>query len=144
MTAAATPTRTAEAVVVTVGRLRRRIRDLSAAEDLTPSQRSVLARLAKEGPATASALAAGEHVRPQSMAATLAVLLELGHVERTDDPHDGRRRVVSLTASGAAWVRGNRAAKQEWLADTLAEQCSNDERAIVLAAMDILQRVAAS
>jgi DNA-binding MarR family transcriptional regulator len=136
--------RCADAVVVGVSRLRRRIRDLSDPEGLSPSQRSVLSRLEKDGDASASELAAAERVRPQSMAATVGVLLDLDLVQRTDDPHDGRRRVLSLTEEGAAWVRGNQRAKRGWLADALEQQCTPAERATVVAAMEILDRVAAS
>jgi DNA-binding MarR family transcriptional regulator len=94
-------------VVVGYQRLRRRLRAVSEPEGLTPSQRSVLSRLDQQ-PATASELAAIERVRPQSMATIVAGLEELGLVQRADDPSDGRRRIVSLTGQGAAWVRGHR------------------------------------
>ncbi|MGW5699426.1 MarR family transcriptional regulator, partial [Streptomyces asiaticus] len=70
--------RAAHEIRVVVGRLRRRIKETYDLEELTPSQTSALSRLSKEGPASASALAAAERVRPQSMAATLAVLDERG------------------------------------------------------------------
>jgi hypothetical protein len=50
-----------------VGWLKRRLRAQSEAGDFTPSQVSVLLRLEKDGPATASQLARAEGIRPQSM-----------------------------------------------------------------------------
>ena len=73
-------------LVVAFSRLRRRLREEGALGDLTPSQTSVLSRLSKEGAASASALADAEHVRPQSMAATLAAL------DQRDDPAKPRPR----------------------------------------------------
>ena len=64
--------RAAHDVVTVLSRLRRRLKELAPGDGLTPSQTSVLSRLDKEGPASASALASAERVRPQSIAATLA------------------------------------------------------------------------
>lgn len=54
--------------------------------DITLSQASVLARLSKSGPATASDLAALEGVRPQSMATTIGSLSRLGQWSVTPIP----------------------------------------------------------
>jgi DNA-binding MarR family transcriptional regulator len=63
-------------------RLRARLRAESAPDDmrLTWSQISTLLRIAEEGPITVSALAVAEHVRPQSMAETVAALRQEGLV----------------------------------------------------------------
>ena len=66
-----------------LGQLVRRLR----AEYAFPvAQASVLSRLDREGPQTASALATAERVRPQSMAQTLAELETAGLIERRPDP----------------------------------------------------------
>jgi DNA-binding MarR family transcriptional regulator len=128
-------------VRVVFGRLRRRLRELSGLEDLTPSQQSVLSRLDKEGAATASVLATAERVRPQSMAATVATLLELGLVDRTPDPHDGRRQVISLSPAGEKRLQGDRQARQEWLARTLQERCTEAQRRKLIEALALLDEV---
>jgi DNA-binding MarR family transcriptional regulator len=128
-------------VRVVFGRLRRRLRELAAAEDLTPSQASVLSRLDKEGAASASELAEAERVRPQSMAATVAVLIEQGLVERHPDPEDGRRQVISLTSAGQKRVQGDRQARQEWLARTLQERCTEKQRRTIIEALALLDDV---
>lgn len=74
--------RAARELRVMFSRLRRRLREVSDSQDLTPSQVSALNRLSKAGAATASGLAASEGVRPQSMAATLAALDQHGLIER--------------------------------------------------------------
>ncbi|MER6560513.1 MarR family transcriptional regulator [Streptomyces sp. NPDC001027] len=104
-----------------VGQLARRLRQVDNADVLTPSQSSVLGRLRREGPATQAELAAAEHVRPQSMAAILAALDELGHLERTRDPNDGRRVVVSLSDLGEKTVSGLNQHREEWLALALSD-----------------------
>ena len=78
-TLAGSASRAAHDIRVTFSRLRRRLRDVAELDGLTPSQTSVLSRLAKDGDATASTLAAAERVRPQSMAATLTAGDLAGH-----------------------------------------------------------------
>ncbi|MFG1922251.1 MarR family winged helix-turn-helix transcriptional regulator [Cryptosporangium sp. NPDC048952] len=134
--------RAARDVQATFSRLRRRWRDEIDVRDLTPSQTSVLLVLGKEGPASGSALAAKEGVRPQSMAATLSALEAQGLVRRDLDPGDGRRQVVSLSAAGRSWFDGSRSAREEWLVVGLRERLSEDERRTVIAAMALLDRAA--
>ena len=136
--------RAAREVRVVYSRLRRRFREVgtvAGVAGLTPSQTSVLSRLSKEGEWSASALAAAEKVRPQSMAATLAVLDERGLIERRPDPNDGRRQVVTLTAAGTDHVTGSRRAREEWLAGEFQERFSEDERQTIIIAMGLLDRV---
>jgi len=130
--------RGAHEVRVVVGRMRRRLRELADPQDLTPSQTSVLSRLDKQGPASASDLAVAEQVRPQSMAATVAALVERGLVERRPDPRDGRRQLLVLTAQAHDLIAGNRQAREEWLARMLQERCTEDERRTILDAMRLL------
>lgn len=139
----ASSVRAAHEVRVAVGRLRRRLRESHDRDELTPSQTSLLSRLDREGPHTASELAAAEGVRPQSVAASLAVLAERGMVSRRPDPDDGRRQTISLSPDGRTFLDSTRAAGEEWLARALHERLSEDERATVIAAMGLLDRVAA-
>lgn len=134
-------TRAAREVRVLVGRLRRRLRQTYDNVDLTPSQTSALSRIGREGPLSASDVAAAERVRPQSIAATLAVLEERGLVERRADPGDGRRRLLFLTPAGTALLDDGRRAGEEWLARALQERLTEAERRTVVEAMALLDRV---
>ncbi|MEU7828644.1 MULTISPECIES: MarR family transcriptional regulator [unclassified Nonomuraea] len=137
----ASAVRTARVIQVTIGRLRRRILSVNDAADITLSQASVLARLSKNGPASASDLAAVEGVRPQSMATTVAALSRLGLVERNPHPEDGRKRLVTLTGPGRERAEGDRAARQAWLARALEERCTESERRTVVNAMAVLEKL---
>ncbi|TCC21979.1 MarR family winged helix-turn-helix transcriptional regulator [Kribbella speibonae] len=134
----ASASQAASEVRVVFGRVKRRLKELAETDDLTPSQSSVLSRLDKDGPASASALAAAERIRPQSIAAILAALREADLVQRHPDPEDGRRQVVSLTTAGRHRLQGDRKVRQEWLARTLQDQCTEDERQTIIKALSLL------
>ncbi|MFF3610764.1 MarR family winged helix-turn-helix transcriptional regulator [Streptomyces sp. NPDC002580] len=134
--------RAAQDLRVAFSLLRRRIREVSEGQDLTPSQVSALTLVSKSGAATASALAATEGVRPQSMAATLAALDRYGLIQRNPDPGDGRRQLVTLTDAGRERVEGTRQARSEWLAQAFQERCTEGERQTVIEAMALLERLA--
>jgi DNA-binding MarR family transcriptional regulator len=129
---------------VTVGHLMRRLRAESPEGELTPTQRSVMGRLDRDGPATTAALARAEHVRPQSMRLSLSALEEQGLVSRAPHPTDGRQVVLSLTPVGRERLGSVRHAKQTWLADAIADRLSDDEQRTLVAAIALLGRLAQS
>lgn len=133
--------RAAQDLRVAFSRLRRRIREVSERQDLSPSQVSALTLVSKSGAATASALAATEGVRPQSMAATLAVLDQQGLIVRNPDPGDGRRQLVTLTDAGRERVEGTQQARGEWLAKAFQDRCTEAERQSIIEAMAVLDRL---
>ncbi|MGY5012074.1 MarR family winged helix-turn-helix transcriptional regulator [Streptomyces sp. 900105755] len=134
-------TRLASDLRLAVGRVTRRLRQAHAVGDVSLSGVSVLARLAGEGPASPSALAETERVRPQAMASTLAQLEQRGLVRRTPDTADGRRSIVAATDEGRAVLAERRSESVQRLAavlDTFSEQ----ERATLGAALPLLDRLA--
>ncbi|MFF4037815.1 MarR family winged helix-turn-helix transcriptional regulator [Streptomyces sp. NPDC001816] len=133
--------RTARDLRVVFSRLRRRIREVAQDSDLTPSQESALSLVGKHGAATASALAAAEGVRPQSMATTLAALEQHDLIRRAPDPDDGRRQLVTLTEVGRARVEGNKQLREEWLARAFEDRYTEEERQTVLKALELLERL---
>ncbi|POX54474.1 MarR family transcriptional regulator [Streptomyces sp. Ru71] len=133
--------RAAQELRVLISRLRRRVREVAGDDALTPSQVSALTLVGKHGAATASALAAAEGVRPQSVAATLAALEQHGLIRRSPDPADGRRQLVTLTEAGQERVAGDRQAREEWLARALQDRYTQAERRTVLQALALLERL---
>lgn len=126
---------------VMFSRLRRQLRGLATDEDLTPSQTAVLIRLWKEGASSASVLAGAEGVRPQSMATIVAALEQRGLIERTPDPEDGRRQLISLTELGRQRGQSNRQVRVEWLESAMQERYTNAERRVILDALSLLERL---
>ncbi|MDF3292564.1 MarR family winged helix-turn-helix transcriptional regulator [Streptomyces silvisoli] len=129
---------------VAVGQLMRRLRAESPEGALTPTQRSVMGRLDRDGPATTAALARAERVRPQSMRMTLGALEEQGIVTRSPHPTDGRQVVFSLTPDGRKGLTSVRHAKETWLAEAIANALDTAERRTLTEAIALLKRLAES
>ncbi|WP_118182511.1 MarR family winged helix-turn-helix transcriptional regulator [Paraburkholderia phosphatilytica] len=127
---------------IAVSKLVRRAREHSTAGDFTPAQKSVLVHLERDGPATVSALARAEHVKPQSMRITVGSLEALGVVKGEADPGDGRKTLIDLTPSFRRTLQANRAAKEDWLIRAFQAQLSAQEQATLAAAVELLQRLA--
>jgi DNA-binding MarR family transcriptional regulator len=123
------------------GKLKRRLRDQAHIGDLTPSQTSVLLRLEKDGPATASNLARAEGMRPQSMGPLVAALEAAGLVSGASDPSDGRQTILSLTDACRKWIEEGRAARQDWLTRTIQARLSPQEQEDLAASVELLKRL---
>jgi DNA-binding MarR family transcriptional regulator len=123
------------------GKLKRRLRALASAGDLTPSQTAVLMHLDRDGPTTVTALARAEGVRSQSMGATIAVLEAAGMVSGSADPKDGRQTILSLTPACRELIRSGRAARHDWLFRAIQTQLSAQEQEQLAAAMGLLNRL---
>ncbi|HTU55294.1 MAG TPA: MarR family transcriptional regulator [Acetobacteraceae bacterium] len=131
----------AGALRVCLGRLVRRLREEVHLGDLTWSQVLVLGRLERDGPATVTALARAEGVRPQSMGETLAPLKTAGLVSGAPDPNDGRQTILSLTPACREWIRAGRAAREDWLSRALATALTPAEQNDLARAVTLLERL---
>jgi DNA-binding MarR family transcriptional regulator len=124
-----------------VGLLLRRMRAAASSDELSLTKSAVLARLAKDGPATTADLARAECMKPQSMGTTIAVLEEMGLVERMPHATDGRQMNIELTAKGSAVRKSAKDARRMWLAQAIA-QLDKRDRATLFAAGEIVKRLA--
>jgi DNA-binding MarR family transcriptional regulator len=127
---------------ISISKLVRRVREHAHPGDFTSAQKSVLHRLERDGPATVSALARAESVRPQSMRVTVAGLETIGAVSGEPDPADGRQTLITLTPTFRKTIKASRAAKEDWLLRALQAQLSPREHAELAAALKLLQRLA--
>ena len=123
-----------------LGLLVRRMRAAAASQELSLTEAAVLARIAKDGPATTAELARAESMKPQSMGTTVAALEEMGMVERKPHPTDGRQVNIELTAKGAAARKSAKDAKRTWLAQAIA-QLDEQDRETLFAAGEIIERL---
>jgi DNA-binding MarR family transcriptional regulator len=140
--ATADPLAVAGDLRVVLGQLVRRLREQGTVGDLTRSQTAVLIRLERDGPATMSALARAEGIRPQSMGAIVSVLESTGLVGRAPDPRDGRKTVLSITDEAREQFRTGRLAREDWLLRAIRTQLAPEERDRLGACVELLQRLA--
>jgi len=126
-----------------IGLLVRRARTAAASHELSWTESAVMARLAKDGPATTADLARAESMKPQSMGTTIAALEEMGMVERRPHPTDGRQINIVLTDKGIAVRKSAREAKRTWLAQAVA-RLDEPERETLFAAGEIIRRLVES
>lgn len=122
-----------------IGLLVRRVR-AAASQELSLTESAVLARLAKDGPATIAGLARAESMKPQSMGATVSALEEMGLVERKPHPTDGRQVNIEVTGKGVAVRKSARDAKRTWLAQAIA-QLDEEEQQTLFKAGEIIERL---
>jgi DNA-binding MarR family transcriptional regulator len=103
-----------------VVRLTRHLRGRRADSQVSLTQLSALATLLREGAMTPGALAAKERVQPPSMTRVIASLTDLGLVDRSPHPTDGRQIIVSLSAAGNALIADEASAREAWMTEQLS------------------------
>src|SRR6201996_110745 len=111
--------RLASDLSLAVMRLARQLPVCNPSSPVSLSQLSALATLVNEGAMTPGALAIRERVRPPSMTRVIASLAEMGLVDRTPHPVDGRQVLVAVSEAGAELMEAERQASQEWLTERL-------------------------
>lgn len=84
--------------------------------DLQPVGYLVLVQVDEDGPVRGSAVCETLQLDKGAVSRTLQHLIELGLVDRTPDPDDGRATLVSVSAEGRRRVRGVDAERREMLA----------------------------
>jgi DNA-binding MarR family transcriptional regulator len=131
----------ARALLLGVGLLRRRLRQQPVDDGLTFPQTAALGRLDRGGPAAAADLARQEQISPQSMGATLSELEARGLVTREPDPNDGRRILLSISATGKRELNRRRNARVDQIAAALAD-FTEPELAHLAAAAPLIERLA--
>ena len=75
------------------------------------------------------------------MGAIVASLEAQGLADRAPDSADGRQSIITVSDAGRRALGDARAVKQDWLAERLTSQLTQDEQAILARAIPLLQRV---
>jgi DNA-binding MarR family transcriptional regulator len=121
-------------------RLSRRLRQQTAG-DVTASQISALATIAKHGEVSLGELAAIERIAPPSMTRIAARLEEQGLVERRVDASDRRVARVAVSSAGEALLAETRTRRDAFLAARL-QDFTQEEQDLLAAAVPLLERMA--
>jgi DNA-binding MarR family transcriptional regulator len=134
MTEDATTTR----LYLAIGRLNRALRRDAKDATIGHGGLSALATLIESGPQRAGALAETEGITAPAMTRILNSLVDLGYVERTQDPADGRAQLVVATPAGTDLVLEKRAVRLRALQQRL-DRLGEPERQAVQAALSALE-----
>ena len=97
--------------------------------------------LDRAGPLTTADLAARRGVRNQTMAATLAELVEAGWVAGSPHPADGRKTLLSLTDAGRQLLDAERDARAARLLAGAEAALTPAERRRLAAALPLLEKL---
>jgi DNA-binding MarR family transcriptional regulator len=136
--------KTAVELATSITRLRARLRSESSQQmtGWSISQLSILARVARDGPVTASVIAQAEHMRAPSIAEVVPVLKSAGLVATKSDPHDGRKVLISATAKGRRLLDTVAGSREAWLAQAIESAISSAEHKTLTAAIELINRLA--
>jgi DNA-binding MarR family transcriptional regulator len=108
---------------------------------LSLTERSTLGLLYPDNRLAPSDIARTEKVTTQSMSQVINHLAELNHIDRTPSDEDKRKVLLSLTPAGKAYVEQIRRDKQEWLAGALHKKTTLQEKALLLQALQIIDKL---
>lgn len=122
-----------------VGRLARRLRQQNEGE-MTASQFSALASIARLGPLTLGKLASVERLRPPTVTRMVSAMEESGLVLRRPDADDRRIWRVELTHLGRDLLERSRTRKDAYLARRLAT-LTPEELDVLRDATAVLERL---
>ncbi len=78
----------------------------------------------------------------QAIAQSLTTLKAEGLVRSRPDPADGRKALLSVTATGRRLVERMVASRDAWLVRAIDATVAADERAVLAQAIDLLERLA--
>jgi DNA-binding MarR family transcriptional regulator len=124
-----------------VTRLARRLRVERMDHGVPLSGLSVLAHLLRSGTLTATALAALEHVQPQSITRILNDLETGGLIVREPDSSDRRQLRLDITSEGRALLMEDARRQDAWLAGVLMADLTEAEQGVLRIAAQLLDRI---
>ncbi len=125
---------------VAIARLSRRLRRHELA-GLTPTQLAALSTVERSGPLRLGDLAAAEGIAPSTLTRLVAVLEELGYVQRCADPKDARASTLAITGLGHDTLERLRAEGTALLTASL-RLLTGEQRSALAAAVPALEVLA--
>lgn len=125
---------------VAIARLSRRLRRHELA-GLTPTQLAALSTVERSGPLRLGDLAAAEGIAPSTLTRLVAVLEELGYVQRCADPKDARASTLAITPKGHQTLERLRAEGTALLTQSLM-LLTAEQRAALATALPVLEQLA--
>jgi len=125
-----------------LARLNRRLRAEDEDDGVGSTGLSLLGRLLRDGPASATTLATQERLQPQSLTRTLQALEKRALIGRAADASDRRRSTITITAAGVNALRRSVLSRESWLARAMLATLTPTERDLLVIATTLLDRLA--
>ena len=125
-----------------VSHLGRQLRAGMPVQALGTAALGALSQLYRRGALTPTQLAQHEGVKLQTLTRLLAELEAAGHISRRPHGRDGRQSVLALTPRGARLLTAEAQRREASLAAVLVERLAPAERAVLLRACDLIDRIA--
>jgi len=108
---------------------------------LSMPQFSVLMQLHHKGAFGMSEVSERFEITPAAASQLVDKLVQNGYIVREEDPNDRRAKLLNLTDKGRDLVRQGMEERYRWV-NQLSERLTDEERAQVSEALDIMTRVA--
>ena len=133
MTRAETIRELEQEVAVLIRRVRRvvGVRARAVHDSLQPAAYLILSYVVESGPVRASAIVEHFDIDKGAVSRQVAHLIELGLVERTPDPEDGRATLLTVTAEGTRRMQDVGARRRRLLDERLGEWSEKELDAFV-------------
>jgi DNA-binding MarR family transcriptional regulator len=125
-----------------MARLNRRLRAERLGHGLSLNRLSLLGLLCRNGPMTATSLAAAERLQPQSLTRMLARLERDELIVRRPDDTDRRQVLIDVTEKGIGVLGEDTRRREAWLAGVMAERLTATERELLRLAAGLMDRLA--
>ena len=136
------PDEAARSLRAALARLNRRLRAEDDGDGVGSTGLSVLGRLYRDGPSTATALATQERLQPQSLTRTLQSLEKRALIARVADASDRRRSTITITRAGVEALRRSVLNRESWLSQAMLSTLSPTERGLLAITTTLLDRLA--
>ena len=122
-----------------VTRMQRRFRRaLSNAEELSVAEWNVVSLLMDTRVMMPSELCAQLGISSQFMSQILNRLGEVGYIVRKQSETDRRKSLLSLTQKGRNKVLQSRQEREDWLTESISDRYTDEEKAIIRRAVELL------
>lgn len=115
-------------------------REVKNGEQLSLTERSSLSLISRTPQITPTELARSEQVTGQAMSQIINKLVGLELIQKIPSEKDKRKVFISATSKGQDFVEFKRNKTSEWLAKSIAENCTEEEKAILAQASEILTK----
>jgi DNA-binding MarR family transcriptional regulator len=111
------------------------------ANGLSISQVSILMQMHYRGAYAVSKISEQYDISVAGASQLVDKLVHSGYVERVEDPHDRRAKLLNLTNKGRGLIQQGITERYRWM-DQLADRLTSEERTQISDAFNILTRVA--